>query len=52
MKQPGYEETYMPGGVAPKVGDVFKNPALANSLRQVAAHGRDGFYNGPMTERW
>ena len=49
MQQPGYKETYVPNGVAPKVGDVFKNPALANSLRQVAKHGRDAFYNGPMT---
>ena len=50
LQQPGYRETYLPGGVAPKVGDEFKNPALAHSLREVAAHGRDGFYNGPMTE--
>ncbi len=50
MQQPGYKETYLPNGVAPKVGDEFKNPALANSLRQVAAHGRDAFYNGPMTD--
>jgi gamma-glutamyltranspeptidase/glutathione hydrolase len=35
--------------VAPKLGDMFRNPALAESLRQVAAHGRDAFYNGPMT---
>src|ERR1700761_1913205 len=50
MDQPGYKETYVPTGVAPKVGDLFKNPALANSLRQIAAHGRDAFYNGPMTD--
>src|SRR6202451_1490820 len=50
MQQPGYKETYLPNGVAPKVGDEFKNPALANSLGQVAQHGRDAFYNGPMTE--
>jgi len=50
MQQPGYKETYMPNGVAPKVGDEFKNPALANSLRQVAEHGRDAYYNGPITE--
>ncbi|HWZ50968.1 MAG TPA: gamma-glutamyltransferase [Granulicella sp.] len=50
FNQPGYKETYVPTGVAPRVGDLFKNPALANSLRQIAAHGRDGFYNGPMTE--
>ncbi|HYK36191.1 gamma-glutamyltransferase [Alloacidobacterium sp.] len=50
MQQPGYKETYLPNGIAPKVGDEFRNPALANSLRQVAEHGRDAFYNGPMTE--
>ena len=49
MQQPGYKETYVPNGVAPKVGDEFRNPALANSLGQVAEHGRDAFYNGPMT---
>jgi gamma-glutamyltranspeptidase / glutathione hydrolase len=49
MQQPGYRETYLPNGFAPKVGDEFKNPALAHSLREVAAHGRDAFYNGPMT---
>jgi gamma-glutamyltranspeptidase / glutathione hydrolase len=50
LQQPGYSETYLPNGVAPKVGDEFKNPALAHSLREVAAHGRDAFYSGPMTE--
>ena len=50
LKQPGYAETYLPGGTAPGLGDVFKNPALGESLRQVGAHGRDPFYNGKLTE--
>ena len=50
LKQPGYRETYMPGGVRPRLGDVFKNPALGESLRQVAAKGRDGYYKGKMAE--
>ena len=50
LEQPGYAETYTPGGVHPGLGDVFKNPALAESLQQVAAHGRDAFYNGKLTE--
>src|ERR1700743_172176 len=50
MNQPGYKETYDIWPQAPKPGDVFKSPALANSLRQIAAHGRDAFYNGAMTE--
>jgi gamma-glutamyltranspeptidase/glutathione hydrolase len=50
LDQPGYKETYVIWPTAPKPGDLFKNQALANSLRQIAAHGRDAFYNGPMTE--
>jgi gamma-glutamyltranspeptidase/glutathione hydrolase len=50
LRQPGYQQTYLPDGVAPGLGDLFKNPALGESLRQVAAHGRDAFYNGKMTE--
>jgi len=49
LNQPGYRETYLPSGVAPKVGDEFRNPALAHSLREVAAHGRDAFYDGALT---
>jgi gamma-glutamyltranspeptidase / glutathione hydrolase len=50
LNQPGYKETYVVWPTAPKPGDLFRNPALASSLRQIAAHGRDAFYNGPMTE--
>jgi gamma-glutamyltranspeptidase/glutathione hydrolase len=50
LKQPGYRDTYMPGDKRPQLGDVFKNPALAESFRQVAAHGRDGYYKGKMAE--
>ena len=50
LEQPGYKETYLPNGTAPKVGDEFRNPALAHSLEQIAAQGRDAYYNGPMTE--
>ena len=51
INQPGYKDTYLIWPEAPKPGDLFRNPALANSLRQIAAHGRDAFYNGPMTEK-
>jgi gamma-glutamyltranspeptidase/glutathione hydrolase len=50
LNQPGYKETYDVWPTAPKPGDLFRNPALASSLRQIAEHGRDAFYNGPMTE--
>lgn len=50
-KVPGWAETYMPGGHVPKVGEMFRNPALAESLKLVAAKGRDGFYKGPLAGR-
>jgi gamma-glutamyltranspeptidase / glutathione hydrolase len=39
---------YLPGGRPPAVGEIFKNPDLARSLRLIAASGRDAFYNGPI----
>jgi gamma-glutamyltranspeptidase/glutathione hydrolase len=50
MDQPGWKETYDIWPNAPEPGDLFRNPGLANSLRQIAAKGRDAYYNGPMTE--
>ncbi len=48
--QPGYKETYLAAGERPAAGDVFRNPALAHSLRLIAASGRDGYYRGPLAE--
>lgn len=42
---------YLPADKAPKVGEIFRNPDLAWSLEQVAAHGRDGFYKGDLAAR-
>ena len=36
---------------APRLGEVFRNPDLAWSLRQVADHGRDAFYKGEIAKR-
>jgi len=49
--QPGFKETYMPGGHSPKTGEIFKNPPLAASLKLVADKGRDGFYKGALAGR-
>jgi len=47
---PNMAATYLIDGHAPKPGEVFRNPDLANSLRRIAAKGRDGFYKGPTAE--
>ena len=35
----------------PRVGEVFRNPDLAWSLQQIAAHGRDAFYQGEVAAK-
>ena len=41
---------FLPGGHAPGMGDLFRNPDLARSLRLIAGDGRDAFYRGPISE--
>jgi len=50
-KFPGFAETYMPNGHAPKKGEVFRNPLLANTLSAIAEGGRDAFYKGDIAKR-
>jgi gamma-glutamyltranspeptidase/glutathione hydrolase len=39
---------FLPGGRAPRAGEIFRNPWLARSLEQLASGGRDAFYRGPL----
>ena len=38
-------------GRAPEKGDIFKNPALAHSLRLIGEKGRDAFYKGEIADK-
>ena len=48
-KQPGdFVGSFTINGKAPAKGEMFKNPALANTLKKIASGGRDAFYKGEI----
>lgn len=47
---PNAAKTYLIDGRAPKAGELFKNPQLAQSLRLIAQKGTAGFYEGRTAE--
>jgi gamma-glutamyltranspeptidase/glutathione hydrolase len=51
QKYPGFAEVFLPNGRAPVKGQVFRNPALADTLAAIAAGGRDAFYKGDIASR-
>jgi gamma-glutamyltranspeptidase/glutathione hydrolase len=50
LRSSPHTEDYLPGGHAPKVGQVVKLPGLARTLQSVADGGPDAFYTGPTAD--
>lgn len=48
--QPGFAETFMPGGRAPGAGECFINPGAASTLRAIAETKGRAFYEGRIAE--
>jgi gamma-glutamyltranspeptidase/glutathione hydrolase len=47
---PNAVKTYLINGRAPRAGEIYKNPALAASLRLIAEKGAAGFYEGKTAD--
>ena len=43
-------DLHLPGGKAPKPGQMFRAPGQAEVLRRIARDGRKGFYEGEVAE--
>lgn len=48
---PGFADTYLINGEPPAAGSLFRQPALAATLQQLAEEGLDSFYRGPLAQR-
>jgi gamma-glutamyltranspeptidase/glutathione hydrolase len=49
---PAGRELFTPGGFLPQVGDRFKKPELARTLRRLAKEGPDDFLTGEWARRF
>ena len=49
--QPGFAETFLPGGRAPKPGERMTLPDHAGTLEKIAATRGEAFYRGDLAER-
>lgn len=47
---PGFVEQFTLDGRAPRKGEMWKSPYLANTLETIARRGRDGFYKGEIAK--
>ncbi len=50
--QPGFSETWLVAGEAPRPGSRFRQPALAGTLRMLASDGLDSFIAGRWPSVW
>ena len=46
----GGEALYFPNGTGPAAGDVWRNPVLAEVLKQIAADGPDALYSDSLAQ--
>lgn len=50
--QPGFAKVFLTaGGEAPAMGSILKQPALAETLRAIAADGPDSYYRGKLARK-
>ncbi|MBW2229570.1 MAG: gamma-glutamyltransferase family protein [Deltaproteobacteria bacterium] len=49
--KPDFQAHFLPGGRAPRPGEIFRSPDTATSLESIAATRGESFYRGELAER-
>lgn len=47
---PNGAELLCSNGKAPEVGQIFQNPTLAQTFREIGENGKKGFYEGRIAQ--
>jgi len=50
-RYPGFQEQMTLDGRAPRLGELWKNPELADTLERIGQEGRDVFYRGDIAHQ-
>ena len=50
-KNPAAASIFLQQGEPPRIGYMLRQEALARTIESIAAHGMDGFYQGPVAEQ-
>ena len=51
INQPGFRDAFTLEGRAPQAGELWKFPAQAKTLQQIAESGGESFYRGELAEK-
>jgi gamma-glutamyltranspeptidase/glutathione hydrolase len=51
LEFPSTKKVFQPNGRWPAAGEIFRQPDLARTLKEVAEHGAGAFYDGPLAAR-
>ena len=49
--QPGFADCFLPGGRAPRAGEVFRSEGHARTLEEIAATMGESFYRGALAQK-
>ena len=50
-EQSGFSDCFMPDGRAPRAGEIFRSPAHADTLAEIARSGGESFYRGSLATK-